>query len=106
MDEAAERKQPVKEVAAIKYDPAADDVPTIVAIGHGHAAERILEKAQENDIPVVQDAGLAQLLSKLSVGDEIPPEVYKVVAQILLFVSGMDTSYGEKIKSRTAGSGY
>ena len=100
------RKQPVKEVAALKYDPAADDVPTIVAIGHGHAAERLLEKAEEHDIPVVQDAGLAQLLSKLSVGDEIPPEVYKVVAQILLFVSGMDSSYGDKVKLRAKDSGY
>ncbi len=102
MDETT-RKQTVKEVAALKYDPATDDVPTIVAIGHGHTAEKILERAQEHDIPVVQDAGLAQLLSKLSVGDEIPPEVYKVVAQILLFVSGMDTSYGEKIKLRSKG---
>ncbi len=104
--EEAPRKQPVKEVAAIKYDPAMDDVPTIIAIGHGHAAERILEKAQEHDIPVVQDEGLAQLLSQLSVGDEIPPEVYKVVAQILLFVSGMDTSYGDRIKLRAKDSGY
>ena len=104
--EAPPRKQPAKEVAALKYDPATDDVPTIVAIGHGHAAERILDKAQENDIPVVQDAGLAQLLSKLSVGDEIPPEIYKVVAQILLFVSGMDTSYGDKIKLRAKDSDY
>ena len=100
------RKQPIKEVAALKYDPATDDVPMIVAIGHGHMAERLLEKAQENEIPVVQDAGLAQLLSRLSVGDEIPPEVYKVVAQILLFVSGMDTSYGDQIKLRAKDSGY
>ncbi len=105
MDETT-RKQPVKEVAALKYNPATDDVPTIVAIGHGHMADKILERAQEHDIPVVQDAGLAQLLSKLSVGDEIPPEVYKVVAQILLFVSGMDTSYGDKIKLRAKDSGY
>lgn len=94
------QKTQTREVAALKYDPAKDSVPTIVALGHGHTAERILEKAQEHDIPIVEDSGLASLLSKLSVGDEIPPEVYKVVAQILLFVSGMDAGYGEKIKLR------
>lgn len=97
MDE--NKRKEIKDVAAIRYDPEQENVPVIVALGHGHIAEKILEKAKENDIPVVQDEGLAQLLSKLSVGDEIPPEVYKVVAQILLFVSSMDSSYGEKIKS-------
>lgn len=98
MDEAKRRE--TKEVAAIRYDPDEDNVPVLVALGQGYVAEKILEKAEEHDIPVVQDEGLAKVLGKLSVGDEIPPEVYQVVAQVLLFVSSMDSSYGEKIKNK------
>ena len=48
------------------------------------------EKAKENDVPFYQDNKLAETLSKLQIGDTIPPELYDVVAEILVFVDDMD----------------
>ena len=58
-------------------------------------AEQIIEEAKKADVPFYQDNELAQTLSKLNIGDAIPPELYEVVAEILVFVNDM-----EKIKSK------
>lgn len=86
----------LKEVAALKYTAGDDKAPTIVALGKGELAEKILEAAKENNIPVYTDPELAQTLNKLNLGDEIPPELYEVVAEILVFVSNLDKVYGSK----------
>ena len=54
-----------------------------------------IEEAKKNDIPVHQDEKLAKTLSKLDVGDAIPPELYEVVAEILVFVDAMDKLKGK-----------
>lgn len=86
-----------KTAVAIAYDPG-DTAPKILATGKGAVAERIIEAAKENDIPFYQDNKLAQTLSKLQIGDTIPPELYEVVAEILVFVDDMDKMKG-KLKS-------
>ncbi|MCX7710391.1 MAG: EscU/YscU/HrcU family type III secretion system export apparatus switch protein [Clostridia bacterium] len=86
----------VKEVAALQYTPDSDKAPKLVALGKGEMAEKILEAAKENNVPIYQDAELAHNLNKLDLGDEIPPELYEVVAEILIFVSQLDQSFGEK----------
>ncbi len=91
-----EQDKKIKEVAALRYSPDNDAAPKIIALGKGETAERIIEKAKENDIPVYQDKELAHTLNKLQLGDEIPRELYEVVAEILVFVSNMDRDYGEK----------
>ncbi len=53
-------------------------------------AEKIIAKAKENDVPFYKDNKLAETLSKLEIGDAIPPELYEVVAEILVFVDDMD----------------
>ncbi|MGI6776555.1 MAG: EscU/YscU/HrcU family type III secretion system export apparatus switch protein [Acetivibrionales bacterium] len=93
-----EKIKKVKEVAALQYSPDENSAPSIVALGKGEIAEKILESASKHNIPVYQDAGLAHALNKLKVGDEIPPELYEVVAEILVFVSSLDKEYGEKYK--------
>lgn len=89
-------KQKVKEVAALKYSPDEDGAPKIVALGKGDVAEKILEKAKENNIPVYENEQLAHTLNALNLGDEIPAELYQLVAEILVFVSNLDKGYGEK----------
>ena len=61
-----------------------------MASGKGVLAERIIEQAQEHDVPTYVDQGLADTLLKLEVGDYIPPELYGVVAEILVYVDKMD----------------
>lgn len=87
----------VTEVAALKYAPEKDQAPVIVALGRGETAKRIMQRAKEYDIPVVEDAQTAGILNRFSVGDSIPPELYAAVAKILAFISRMDAEYAQKI---------
>ncbi len=79
----------VKQAIALEYDPN-EEAPKIVATGKGALAERIIAKAKEASVPVHEDAKLANTLSKLDIGEMIPPELYEVVAEILVFVDAMD----------------
>ena len=90
----AEEKKKIKQAVALAYDPL-DMAPKIVATGRGRIAERIIDEAQENDIPIHQDDKLADTLSKLDIGDYIPPELYEVVAEILVFVDKMEKIRGK-----------
>lgn len=83
-----------KQAIALSYDPN-DDAPKVVASGRGILAEKIIEKAQEFDVPIHKDDKLADTLSRLEIGEMIPPELYEVVAEILIFVDSMD-----KLKSK------
>lgn len=82
-------QQKIKQAIALEYDPE-DNAPRVIASGKGIVAERIIEKAKEADIPVHRDDKLANTLSRLDIGDMIPPELYEVVAEILVFVDAMD----------------
>ncbi|MCR5667227.1 MAG: EscU/YscU/HrcU family type III secretion system export apparatus switch protein [Eubacterium sp.] len=79
-----------KTAVALKYEPG-DVAPKILATGKGAVADKIIEKGKESDVPFYKDDKLAETLSHLDIGDMIPPELYEVVAQILVFVSDMDT---------------
>lgn len=78
-----------KQAIALSYDPE-EEAPKVIASGRGALAERIIERAKEADVPVHRDDKLADTLSRLEIGDMIPPELYEVVAEILVFVDGMD----------------
>lgn len=83
-----------KQAIALAYE-AGDEAPKILATGKGVLAEKIIEKAKEADVPLYRDDKLADTLSRLEIGDMIPPELYKVVAEILVFVDEMDKLKGK-----------
>ena len=87
------RKKP-KQAVALEYDPK-DIAPRILAIGKGQVAERIIETAKKEDIPIHRDEKLAKTLSKLEIGDTIPPELYEVVAEVLVFVDRLEKIRGK-----------
>ena len=87
-----EKQKPNRQAAALKYDMGRDNAPLIVGLGEGYVAQKILETAEENKIPVVEDDSLISVLNRFSVGDEIPEELYQVVAQILVFIGKLDGS--------------
>ena len=82
-------EQKRKVYVAVEYVPG-EEAPKIIASGKGVLAEKIIERAKEADVPVYEDSKLANTLSKLEIGDMIPPELYSVVAEILVFVDDMD----------------
>ncbi|MBQ8085769.1 MAG: EscU/YscU/HrcU family type III secretion system export apparatus switch protein [Lachnospiraceae bacterium] len=83
-----------RKAVALMYDPS-NAAPQVVASGQGAIADRIIDKAKEADVATYKDEGLADTLLKLEVGDMIPPELYGVVAEVLVYVDRMD-----KIKSK------
>lgn len=82
-------KNKVRQAIALEYNPS-DDAPRVIASGRGLLADRIIERAKESDVPIHQDEKLANTLSRLEIGEMIPPELYDVVAEILVFVDSMD----------------
>lgn len=87
-----------KTAIALEYDPNTSDAPKVVATGKGALADKIIEEAKNAKVPVHKDSKLAKTLSKLEIGDMIPPELYEAVAEILVFVDAM-----EKIQAKQKG---
>ena len=75
-----------KKAAALRYDPERDKAPMVIAKGRGELAERIIELAKREGIPVVEDEGLVEALLKVEVFEEIPPVLYEAIARVLVFV--------------------
>lgn len=74
-----------KKAVALKYDETKDAAPVIVASGMGYMAEKIVETANENGVPVYEDNSLATLLTQLELGSQVPEELYKAVVDIYLY---------------------
>jgi flagellar biosynthesis protein len=77
------------QAVALQQQPEEDHTPKVAAKGRGYLAEKILEIARTHNIPIREDKNLVQILSRLDLDQDIPPEVYKAVAEILTFVYRM-----------------
>jgi flagellar biosynthesis protein len=80
MSEQAKRQLAV----ALHYDRTG--APRVVAKGKGSLGAKIIEVAREHGIPIEENEVLAGALSNVEIGDEIPAELYKAVAEVLIFV--------------------
>lgn len=79
----------IKKAVALKYTPGESEAPIVVAKG-GRIADSILEKAKEHGVPVQEDAALVEVLSKLDLDEQIPAELYQLVAEVLTYIYQMD----------------
>ena len=77
---------------ALKYDRHADAAPKVVAKGRGHLAEKIKQVARESGVPIMSDENLVQVLEALELDLEVPPELYRAVAEVLVFVYRLNGS--------------
>ncbi len=90
------RKQVNRQLAvALGYDADKDSVPSVVAKGSGQVAARIIELAQEHNIPIRKDEDLVLALAELDLGEVIPAELYPAVAEVLAYVYRMN---GKQLK--------
>lgn len=71
---------------ALRYKPSEDQAPKVVAKGSGKLAERIIAIARQNNVPLKEDPKLVEILSTLDLYQEIPPELYRAVAEILVYI--------------------
>jgi flagellar biosynthesis protein len=80
------KKQAPTRAAVIRYDKENGKAPIIVAQGQGDVAEKIIAKARQHDIPLQEDTMLLENLLELDLGSNVPPQLYQVVAEVLLLV--------------------
>lgn len=89
-----QKKQKV--ATALQYNRESDRAPKVIAKGKGIIAENIIKKAVESDITIYQDEKLSQQLYNLSLGEEIPAELYQVIAEVLVFIAKADQEAGKR----------
>lgn len=77
-----DKQEPLRAIA-LEYD--GENAPIVTASGEGAIAEEILRIAREHNIPLREDALLAELLSDLNLGEEIPPMLYRVIAEVIAY---------------------
>ncbi|WP_258033244.1 FlhB-like flagellar biosynthesis protein [Campylobacter concisus] len=75
-----------KKAVALGYNRSQDNAPKVLASGAGEIANKIINLAKEHDIPIKEDPDLIEILSKVEVDQEIPPNLYKAVAEIFSFL--------------------
>lgn len=76
----------MKRAAALKYDQARNMAPRVVARGKGLIAEQIIRVARENNVPLHEDRNLVNVLEAMELESEIPDELYRAVAEVLVFI--------------------
>ena len=91
LDPNAEQK-----AVALRYDMDRDQAPRVIAKGRGHVAENILAVAQKSTIPVYQNKTLVNMLMALDIDREIPPELYRTIAEVMAYVYRIDKKAKDK----------
>ncbi|UPT60645.1 flagellar biosynthesis protein FlhS [Geobacillus thermoleovorans] len=79
--------------AVIRYDESSGQSPMVVAQGSGHVAQKIIELAKQHHIPIQEDPLLVQNLLQLDLGDRIPPQLYAVIAEILILIQEFEKNH-------------
>jgi flagellar biosynthesis protein len=69
---------------ALKYEK--PSAPRVIASGRGEIGSKIVAVARQNGIPIEENPGLAAALSQVEIGEEIPVELYRAVAEVLTFI--------------------
>ena len=79
-------KSALKKAVALGYNKEKDGAPKVLASGQGVIAENIIAAAKENNIPIKEDKDLIEILSKIDINQEIPPNLYRAIAEIFSFL--------------------
>ena len=75
-----------EKAVALKYNKEKNQAPVVSAKGEGRTAQKIIQIAKENGVAIKKDEDLIELLSKVELDKEIPPQMYKAIAEIFSFV--------------------
>ena len=80
-----------RQAIALNYD--GTHAPTLTAKGDDELAEAILQIAREHEVPIYENAELVKLLARLELGDSIPEELYRTIAEIIAFAWNLKGKY-------------
>ena len=89
-----------EKAVALLYDKERSDAPQVVASGKGIIAQKIIETAKEAGVHIQEDPDLVEILAKVPLGEEIPPELYQTIAEVLAFVYQMNDKFRDKVQQR------
>lgn len=89
------KKDTRQKAVALRYE-SGERAPKVVASGAGEVARRIIELAEQHGVPIQQNDSLVEILSKLNINYEIPPETYQAVAEILAFLYRTDEAWRKR----------
>lgn len=95
-----EEKNKIRQAVAVRYDIENDSAPIITASGLGTVADKIIETGIESDVAIYENERLVKELLQFKVGTEIPPELYEIVAQVLIFIENIDQKKGSAKHSK------
>jgi flagellar biosynthesis protein len=96
-----EAKPKTQHAVALKFQMGKDSAPQVLAKGKGKIAEKILETAREHGIPLYEDPELVEILAKLDLGNQISPELFQAVAEVLIFIYRMNMKKMGRIPQAT-----
>jgi flagellar biosynthesis protein len=80
---------------ALQYDAGKDSAPKVIASGQRKVAEQILAEARKHNIPIHEDPALTTALASVNLGEEIPVELYQVVAEVLAYIYRVTNKYSK-----------
>lgn len=83
-----------RRAVAVRYQGTAANAPELAAKGAGTLAERLIQGALDAGVPVREDQFLVEVLSRLDLGVEIPPETYEAMAALLAEIYRIDRDAG------------
>lgn len=86
-----------KGAVAIGFIEELDDAPKVLAKGYGKIGEEIIAIGKENDIMIREDELLMESLSRLEIGEKVPPKLYQVIAELLAYVYKVENKYRRMI---------
>jgi flagellar biosynthesis protein len=89
--------KPEKKAIALGYEEDKNEAPQILAKGSGEVAEEIIAIGKENKIMIREDEALLNSLEKLEVGEQIPAQLYQIVAELLAYVYKVEKKYQRMI---------
>ncbi len=97
MKEDVDKPDKTRKAVALSYDEQKATAPRVLASGSGLVAETILQRAEEAGIHIRKDPDLIELLANVPVGEEIPPELYQAIAEVLAFVYSVNDRFKKKL---------
>lgn len=83
-----------RKAVALEYDEDDDEAPRVTAKGEGKLADKIIELAEREDVPLYEDEDLVELLYGLDLDEQIPPSLYEVVAEVFAFLYRLNEEQG------------
>lgn len=79
-----------KDAIALKYQSKFDTAPKVVAKGKGLIADKIVSRAKDFGVPIQEEPSIVEVLSNLEINQQIPKDLYNVVAEVFAFIYRAD----------------